>query len=277
MSVDSNVAPVIIKRKKVVGGDGHHGGAWKVAYADFVTAMMAFFMLMWLMNATTEQQRVGIADYFSPTIPIARVSGGGDGSFGGENIFSERVLPQDGLGATNLRTTDNAQAKGNTGLMDEGEAEAAAEEAWKRIEEALMGRGGESHVADDTFKHVITRVTDEGLLIEFFELPEARLFDDQDRPNELLKSLLGLVVEASTLVTNEIAVEGHVPASPIVIANNTVWDRSAERAQVVRQFLSDRGIDAERIQRVTGHADRENAVKNPMAIRNSRVEVIFLR
>ena len=67
--------PTIIKRKKVVKADGHHGGAWKVAYADFVTAMMAFFLLMWLLNATTEEQRKGISDYFSPTIPISRISG----------------------------------------------------------------------------------------------------------------------------------------------------------------------------------------------------------
>ena len=96
MAAQSNLAPVIIKRKKVIAG-GHHGGAWKVAYADFVTAMMAFFMMMWLLNATTEQQRQGLADYFSPTIPINRVSGGGDGSFGGESIFSEETLPQKSL------------------------------------------------------------------------------------------------------------------------------------------------------------------------------------
>jgi len=66
MANDQTVAPVIIKRKKIIAADGHHGGAWKVAYADFVTAIMAFFMLMWLLNATTEQQKKGIADYFSP-------------------------------------------------------------------------------------------------------------------------------------------------------------------------------------------------------------------
>ena len=69
MANDQTVAPVIIKRKKIIAADGHHGGAWKVAYADFVTAMMAFFMLMWLLNATTEQQKKGkkgsIADLFS--------------------------------------------------------------------------------------------------------------------------------------------------------------------------------------------------------------------
>src|SRR5210317_2038213 len=100
MAKDQTVAPVIIKRKKIIAADGHHGGAWKVAYADFVTAMMAFFMLMWLLNATTEKQRKGIADYFSPTIPINRVSGGGDGSFGGDSVFSEMTLPQNGVGAS---------------------------------------------------------------------------------------------------------------------------------------------------------------------------------
>ena len=70
MAAQSNLAPVIIKKKKKVSGDGHHGGAWKVAYADFVTAMMAFFLLMWLLNATSEDTRKGLADYFSPTLAI---------------------------------------------------------------------------------------------------------------------------------------------------------------------------------------------------------------
>jgi len=70
MGRQNNAAPVIIKRKKIIANAAHHGGAWKVAYADFVTAMMAFFLLMWLLNATTENQRKGLADYFSPSIPV---------------------------------------------------------------------------------------------------------------------------------------------------------------------------------------------------------------
>lgn len=81
---DDSVAPIIIKRKTIINSSAHHGGAWKVAYADFVTAMMAFFMLMWLLNATTEKQRKGLADYFSPTLSINRTSGGGSEMFGGE-------------------------------------------------------------------------------------------------------------------------------------------------------------------------------------------------
>lgn len=121
MSADGNVAPVIIKRKKVVGGDGHHGGAWKVAYADFVTAMMAFFLLMWLLNATTEKQRKGLADYFAPTIPINRVSGGGSGAFGGDSVFSEETLPQNGTGASNKHPTNGDKARGDTGIDRSGE------------------------------------------------------------------------------------------------------------------------------------------------------------
>src|SRR6056297_3628283 len=112
MAGTRNVAPVIIKRKKVVAGGGHHGGAWKVAYADFVTAMMAFFLLMWLLNATTENQRKGLADYFSPTIPVNRISGGGDGSFGGDSVFSENTLARNGIGATNRRATESREARG---------------------------------------------------------------------------------------------------------------------------------------------------------------------
>ena len=88
MAANEEQRPIIIKRKKVSGGGGHHGGAWKVAYADFVTAMMAFFLLMWLLNATTEDQRKGLADYFTPSIPISRTSAGGAGMLAGVTIFS---------------------------------------------------------------------------------------------------------------------------------------------------------------------------------------------
>src|SRR6056297_3996345 len=105
MSGPSN-APVIIKRKKVIVAGGHHGGAWKVAYADFVTAMMAFFLLMWLLGATNEKQRKGIADYFNPTIPIMKASGGSDGAFGGDSIFSQNSLASQGTGASTAYSTE---------------------------------------------------------------------------------------------------------------------------------------------------------------------------
>ncbi len=273
MSVQANARPIIIKRKKVVGG-GHHGGAWKVAYADFVTAMMAFFMLMWLLNATTEQQRKGLADYFSPTIPISRVSGGGDGSFGGDSIFSEETLPHNGTGASSTHPTESQKARGDAG----DEAAAAQDEVFETIEEMLVGHGGESSVMENELRHITTRITDEGLIIEIFALENRPLFDPvTNKPTALLDNLAQLISSAARAVTNSIAVEGHVPTQPIVLARNSTWGRSIEEADMMRLLLEDAGIESNRIKRMTGHGDREPISNNPMAIRNNRLEIVLLR
>lgn len=279
MGAQANAQPIIIKRKKKGGGDGHHGGAWKVAYADFVTAMMAFFMLMWLLNATTEKQRKGIADYFSPTIPINRVSGGGDGSFGGDSMFSEQTLPQNGTGASAQSPTEASQARGETGMSDTGDAEAAAQqEVFESLEAELLGKGGESKVMENALEHIITRITDEGLVIEVFAQDDTPLFDASGtRPTPLLRNIAALIAGTARTVRNGIAVGGHVQAQPIVLARNSVWDLSAEQATIMRELLEADGVTPRRIERVTGHADREPAVRNPMAVRNNRIEVILLR
>lgn len=278
MGAQTNAAPVIIKRKKIIVSGGHHGGAWKVAYADFVTAMMAFFMLMWLLNATTEQQRKGLADYFSPTIAINRVSGGGNGSFGGESIFSERTLPKNGTGATADHSSVEVAARGDTGTSaDEGTKE-AQDEVFQVVEQALMGRGGETMVMENALRHIVTRITDEGLVIELFELEDVPLFENgTDTPTQLLRDLTIVIAEAAKAVTNKIAIGGHVSANPIVLVNSPVWDLSAQRATRMRVLLQNVGVAPTRIQRVTGHADRDPVLPDTMARRNNRLEVVLLR
>lgn len=281
MAAQDNARPIIIKRKKVIQGGGHHGGAWKVAYADFVTAMMAFFLLMWLLNATTEKQRKGVADYFSPTIPINRVSGGGDGAFGGDSVFSENELPQNGTGATNLKPTEANEARGESGLSSEGVDAGSRDQEnaeFKKLEDALMARTGESNVAKDMLAHILTRVTDEGLVIELFDLPNATLFDVRtDEPTVLLEDLARMLVNVTGIVSNQIAVGGHTMSEPIVLENNPVWNLSTARANKMRILMLQQGMPQSRVDRVTGHADRKPAVRNPMAIRNNRIEVILLR
>ena len=282
MSAQSNAAPVIIKKKKVVSGDGHHGGAWKVAYADFVTAMMAFFLLMWLLNATTEKQRKGIADYFTPTISINRISGGGTGEFGGESVFSENTLQQDGTGASKQNPTEARQARGEMGVSENGADGSVGREqedaAFKDIEEVLTGKSGESTVSEALRRHIVTRVTDEGLVVELFDLEGAQLFEPRtENPTPLLSELAVLIGSVGQLVENKFAVEGHTRSEAITLAKNPVWDLSSARANQMRMMLQDSGIRPIQMRRVTGHADREPAVRNPMAIRNNRIEVIFLR
>jgi chemotaxis protein MotB len=279
MAGQPNASPVIIKRKKIIKGGGHHGGAWKVAYADFVTAMMAFFMLMWLLNATTEKQRKGLADYFNPTIPINRVSGGGEGFFGGDNVFSEEVFSQSGTGASVLRPTDQRQAQGanqisnNDGTGGEGENQQIEE-----VERALMAKGGESMTMEQALRHVVTRVTDEGLLIEIFDLPDATLFQgDTVEPAPVLADIAALLSEVLGLASNSIAVQGHVRSFPITLIRDPTWDLSSARADTMRRMLETAGLPSGRMQRVAGFADRKPATSNPMAPRNNRLEVILLR
>jgi len=277
MDARGNAAPVIIKRKKVVSGGGHHGGAWKVAYADFVTAMMAFFLLMWLLGATTEDQRKGIADYFSPTVPVSRVSGGGGGVFGGDSVFAEQSLAQSGSGASDLHTTESHQARGNLGVSDTG-ANQADTAAFTEIEERLKGHSGESLVSDESLRHIVTRVTDEGLVVEIFDRGDAVLFvPNQSEPTDLLRDIAGLIATLAAPVINDIAIAGHTRARPVTLAKNPVWDLSAARANRMRRLLEEAGLERRRVRRLTGHADRSPATRDPMSPRNNRLEVTFLR
>lgn len=279
MARQSNAAPVIIKRKKVVQGGGHHGGAWKVAYADFVTAMMAFFMLMWLLNATTEKQRKGLADYFNPTIPVNRISGGGDGAFGGDSVFTEAALAANGTGAASLRATAEDKARGETGTRDSAEAQAAAAaDQLAAIDKMLTARGGESMTMERALRHVVARVTDEGLVIEIFDLPGAPLFrDGSERPEPVLAEIAGVLSDALAIATNDIAVGGHVRSLPVMRVDASAWGLSTARAQVLRGLLEASGTPAARMARVTGFADRKPVTADPAAPRNNRLEVVLLR
>jgi chemotaxis protein MotB len=269
MSVGSN-APVIIKRKKVVAAGGHHGGAWKVAYADFVTAMMAFFMLMWLLNATTEKQRKGIADYFSPTIPLVRISGGGDGSLGGDSVFTEETLAQRGIGATNRNPA--VKVAGAAGAFDSEETRRLRD-----VEDVLLGGGGESMITDNALRHVVTRLTDEGLIVELFATEDEPLFAfGSATPLPLLEDLVAVVARVFSEAENNVAVKGYSRSHAVVLNRNPVWDHSLSRAEAVRQMLVD-GIDSARVDRVAGYADRHPAATNPMSMRNDRLEIVLLR
>jgi chemotaxis protein MotB len=274
MAKPGNGAPVIIKRKKIIAGGGHHGGAWKVAYADFVTAMMAFFLLMWLLNATTEQQRKGIADFFNPSVPVSRVSGGGDGAFGGDDVFSENTLTKKGLGSTSMRPSEEKQARGDTGT----DAQERETQSLEQIAKELRARGGESMTMEQALRHVVTRVTDEGLVIEVFDLPGAPLFEgDGAVPRPVLAILARTLAESFVIVANPLAIQGHVRSYPITLIDNPTWALSSARAHAMRGLIEDAGFDPTRIQRVTGFADRRLTDPDPMAPRNNRLEMILLR
>lgn len=268
MASSNNAAPVIIKRKKIVAGEGHHGGAWKVAYADFVTAMMAFFLLMWLLGATSEKQRKGVADYFNPTVATT-TTGGGSGVLGGETPMPEQTSHSVGSGVAGGRVA---------GEGPENAGAAALRQVKSEIDRRLTAFGGESMTMQRALRHIVTRLTDEGLVIEMHDLDGAPLFQgDGATPMPVLRDLAAILAEVLAVTRNGIAVNGHVRSYPVTLIDNPVWRLSTDRAAAMRALLQGAGLPDDRLRRVAGHADRKPLTADPMVVRNNRLEVVLLR
>lgn len=257
MARSDNVRPVIIKRKKIVSGGGHHGGAWKVAYADFVTAMMAFFLMLWLLGSVSEDQRKGIADYFSPTLSIQSHSAGALDILGGQSISDVQSLTD--------KVATREQIEAETALMHE-------------VAEGLQALAGQSVEHELALQHVLLRLTDEGLVVEMFDLPERPLFlGASSDPAPVLTLLTEMVAQSFAMVRNTISVAAHSASFPSVIREDPVWPLTMARAMTLREQLLTQAVDPVRIVRATGHADRSLAAANPMDVRNNRVELTLLR
>ena len=170
--------------------------------------------------------------------------------------------------------TESAGSRGATGLDDDGSEES---KVFQEVIDRLSMQSGESAETDNIMKHIVTRVTDEGLVVEFYDSNENTLFDNDNKPTPLLNALMTATFRAADIVTNPVALESHVASPPIVLANKPQWRATSERAVMARESLIDVGFDPTRVARVTGHADQDHAVRNPMAARNNRLEVIFLR
>jgi chemotaxis protein MotB len=265
-------APPIIVKKVTVAPQGHHGGAWKVAYADFVTAMMAFFLLLWLLGSTTEAQRKGLADYFTPTlIKTKQQSAGSNGLLGGSSLTEVDTYPHR-TGQTGTRTI--TVPRDATGGVREGA------EAVKRLRQRVNAQ----IATDERLKRLIRQVrmvdTTEGVRID--------LVDDADFSMFVLgttvlttdaTALLGTISDAVRPEQGRLTIRGHTDALPWksgALANN--WSLSAGRAEATRQALMRDGIGESRFRRIEGVADREPLIAdNPQDPRNRRISILLTK
>ncbi|MEZ5709172.1 MAG: flagellar motor protein MotB [Blastomonas sp.] len=251
--------PIIVKKIIQESHGGHHGGAWKVAYADFVTAMMAFFLLMWLLGATDEKDRKAIADYFTPTlVELKSGSAGANGLFGGESIMSRDSYPNR-AGQTGTRAITIPQEA--TGTEDIGGKDsrtrqrAEFEELKKEIEERLEARKD----LKELLKNVRFTDTREGLRIDLVDEADFSMFalsTDNLVPRAL--ELLNEVGKVVQTMPNPVIVRGHTDALPYASGktmNN--WMLSTARAEATRKALVSGGVQPNRISRIEGVADRE--------------------
>ncbi len=251
--------PIIVKKIIVDGHGGHHGGAWKVAYADFVTAMMAFFLLLWILGATTEKQRKGIADYFTPTlVEMRQKSAGSNGPFGGDSIIAKDNYPhkpqQTGTKSLTIpKDTTGGQKEGASALRSSDKAR------MKEMKQELMERMKKDPGLAKLAKNIRFTETREGLRIDLVDEADFSMFSLGT--NTLLPDARKLIKEVATLITsapNDVIVRGHTDALPYAkgrMANN--WTLSTFRAEATRQALMDSGVPNAQFARIEGVADRE--------------------
>lgn len=263
--------PIVIKKVKKVIGGGHHGGAWKVAYADFVTAMMAFFLLMWLINTTSPEQKRGIADYFAPA-SVSRSTQGSDGLLGG-TAFQEDGARASGSNRQideELSTAENQRAKSGTAEQSDAQAgvpsEAALAEAVTKRETAKFASAEASlrqalqDLPDyaELSKNIIIDHNDEGLNIQLIDQEGRAMFSGSSaEPLPRTQRLLDTVAKVIQQLPNRISISGHTDTSKPSRSGYSNWDLSADRANASRRILEKAGVESDRIFQVAGKGDRE--------------------
>ena len=285
--------PIIIKRIKKSGG-GHHGGAWKVAYADFVTAMMAFFLLLWLLSATTEAQKKGLADYFDPTISIAASQASSVAIMDGQpqvmETMSGAAAAQADLEGEDEESTDGKKdaepveaTEDGAKPVDQQEAEAAVrakeqqrfEEVKKKIEQVIDQTPELSGLKDN----LQIDQTPEGLRIQLLDKDKESMFASGSAQLEgRTQKLLALVGQAVKDMPNKLAISGHTDATPFAGTDGrTNWELSSDRANAARRVLVQGGVDPTKIGTVNGRADTEPFIaENPADPRNRRISIVLL-
>jgi chemotaxis protein MotB len=268
------VRPVIVKKVIEGGHAAHHGGAWKVAYADFVTAMMAFFLLMWLLGATTEKQRKALADYFAPTlVNTKQESAGSNGMFGGDSIVSADNYPHRAAQTGTKSITIPRDATGGTKEASGVERDQAR---FEKLKQALNRKLKDKRELRRLARNIRFTETREGLRIDLVDDADFSMF--VSGTNQLTPDAMQLLAEVSQLVRdlpNGLIIRGHTDATPYAPGtgmNN--WKLSAERAEITRAIFAQRGVGPDRFLRIEGVADREPYIRaNRFDPRNRRMSV----
>lgn len=288
----SSNSPVVIKKVKKVIGGGHHGGAWKVAYADFVTAMMAFFLLMWLINTTSPEQKRGIADYFAPA-SVSRSQQGSDGLLAGTamqedgarasgaNRAAPDAVPSDSR--SRQRGESSESQPGRVSASDDALARAMARRSegaeFESAEASLRQAMQDMPDLAELSKHLIVDQTPEGLRIQLVDQEGRAMFSDTSadplpRTIRLLEAIAGVVEE----LPNRISISGHTDLTQPNRPGYSNWELSADRANAARRILEERGVDSDRIFEVTGKSSSEPLFPDdPEMPANRRISIMLLR
>ncbi len=266
-----------------------HGGAWKVAYADFVTAMMAFFLLMWLLNMTTEEQKNAISNYFDPTVPLVSrsesgaggVMGGLTASEGSMSSTTQAMIPPREEKTIAKKVFEKGKSKKSAKVEDIKEAlRKIEEEEFKKAMDQLKKAMEDNPKLKDLSENLKIDITQEGLRIQvidqdgkpMFASGSAQMFDKT-------KQLMAQIAEVIHSMDNELSIRGHTDSVGYGSgASYTNWELSSDRANSTRRALKNDGVQAERLNNVMGKAATDPYLPdNPENAQNRRISIILLR
>jgi chemotaxis protein MotB len=290
-------SPVIIKKIKKVAGGGHSSGAWKVAYADFVTAMMAFFLLLWLLNSVTQEQLEGISNYFAPASVSATKSGSG-AVLGGAAVSAPigsltQASEQSQSMVVELPPPTQAppgqpsppqQAQMTPQQISEQQAkdalkkqeEAQFQEAVKELNNAIAQADNK-----ELAKSLIVENTTEGMRIQVVDQDGLAMFPSGSaQPYDHTVKALKLVADVVKKMPQQISITGHTDAKRFGSgeAAYSNWELSADRANASRRTLTQLGVPTERVVKVVGEADKDPLLtSDPENARNRRIAIVLLR
>lgn len=287
------VAPIIIKRVKK-GGHAHHGGSWKVAFADFATAMMAFFLLLWLLGATDEKQKGAISEYFNNPSTLQGASqvpapssiqgpGGSSTSMiklgGGMELHRDPAPPRDKTAPSPGAQVDVTPEAGEGDKKDEGDSEEELDHLrldalLKELQKAMDERESLAKFKDQ----ILLDVTPEGVRIQIIDHERRSMFPSGSAvleafSSDILRELANIVAD----VPNRISISGHTDIRPYVKPNYSNWELSADRANAARRALIAGGLPSEKIGRVVGLSS--SALLDPQAPAsaiNRRISIVVM-
>lgn len=269
--------PIIIKKIKKKAGHGHHGGAWKIAYADFVTAMMAFFLLMWLLGSTDEKTRKGISEYFENPFGVAITTGGGEGTGDRTSIIQ--------AGGSDLKSQDEGQVhKGEEVPPPPEDIQKLAEEQEQKKLEELQEKIEEMVKANPSLAEYKDQIklerTPEGLKIQIVDAKNRPMFklarsSIESYAQTILRALAPVINE----LPNKVSVNGHTDALPYPANKSgySNWELSTDRANVARHELTEGGLADDKVLRVVGLASSiPYNPQNPTDPMNRRISIIVM-
>jgi chemotaxis protein MotB len=267
--MDDRSSPIIVVKKKKKGHAAHHGGSWKVAYADFVTAMMAFFLLLWLLAMVSPEKRIALSEYFKEFNVFKETASASSGrSFLSQ---SNKVLNTSGMGMKMAsKGTGKAGPETVNGL---GKGEMSQDDLVKKLKNAIEEKL--KFVKDQIFVDVV----EGGVRIQIVDMEGSPMFTlGSAEPTAKARQILAIVADNIRDVPNRVAIEGHTDSAPFRGGQITNWELSTSRSSAARRELENNGIEPSRIARVVGYADQELYVKeDPRDPRNRRISIILVQ